>query len=293
MAQSVFTTIVEQLAEFKDGLKYVGLFGNGEPLLDKSLEKRIAQCKELGLENVGFTTNASLMTEERAANLISAEPDWIVVSFDSLNKEVYESIRLRLKFDVVLNGILALIQARNAHNSKTRIVLRFVQQSKNETELNDYFDFWEPKLNPSLDEVSYARVHNWALGPQVDQGNSPCGFVFSRAYILRDGTMVLCCVDSNAEYDFGNVKDSSLLDLWNGPRWEMIREYHANNKRSTLNLCNACNLPELHGDGVRMTPSGNVFSTDTTTPFDYETSRSQQTDVSPLLLQPRGSLSEE
>ena len=148
----------------------------------------------------------------------------------------------------------------------------------NKGQFSDYIGFWGPKLNDELDELHYNKEHNWAQGPDGDYGNTACGFVFHRAFILRDGTMVLCCTDFNAEYDFGNVNDAPLLDLWNGPRWQEVRRIHSEGKRNTMKLCDRCDIPELNDHGefnVKMTPSGRVFSTDTMTPFENQVSRSQ------------------
>ncbi len=289
MKDEVFSCLVRQMSEFKDKLKSVALFGNGEPLLDKKLEKRIVECKQAGIANVGFTSNGSLLTETRAAGIIEALPDWIVISFDSLDKEAYENIRIRLKFEQVLAGINNLIAARNRRKAKTHISLRFIEQEKNKGQFEGYVSFWAPKLDADLDELHYGKEHNWASGPEAFYGNTPCGFVFHKSYVLRDGSVVLCCTDSNAEYNFGNVMETPLLEIMNKPRWQAIRQLHASGKRSSMKLCSACNIPELNNEGVlsmKMTPSGTVFSSDTLTPFDNEQAKSGAKQPFTILHQP-------
>lgn len=283
MEENVFSTIVTQLTEFREKLRSTALFFNGEPLMDKLLENRIAQCKDAGLPNIGFATNGSLLTEDRIRSIIDASPDWITVSFDSLDKETYESIKLRLDFNEVLQNILNLIEERNRQKSKTRLVLRFIEQEKNQGQFNSYFSFWAPKLNPDIDELHLNREHNWSRGSDGFYGNSPCGFIFGRYFIIRDGTLVLCPADCNAEHNFGNIMETSLLDIINSPQRETIRRLHRENKRSTLKLCSTCNIPELNKDGVlsnKVTPGGKLFSTDGLTPFDYGKARTNPKNIS-------------
>ena len=80
MPAEVFETVVDQIGDFKEHLKSVALFLDGEPLIDRYLEDRIALCKSKGIPNVGFTTNGSLFNPDRINNILEAGPDWIVVS---------------------------------------------------------------------------------------------------------------------------------------------------------------------------------------------------------------------
>jgi wyosine [tRNA(Phe)-imidazoG37] synthetase (radical SAM superfamily) len=101
MTEPVFETILEQMNDFKSNLKSVALFLDGEPLIDRFLEHRITRCKSKDIPHLGFTTNGSLFNPERIQNILDAEPDWIVFSLDSMQKESYEKIRVRLKFERV------------------------------------------------------------------------------------------------------------------------------------------------------------------------------------------------
>lgn len=246
MRPEVFSEILRQLSDFKDRLRVTSLLLTGEPLLDKYLENRIAQCKSIGFNNVGFATNASLLSANRAEQIMDAAPDWIAFSFDSLDKAIYESIRVGLKFDEVYNNILNFIEIRNKRKRNTRISMRFIDQAKVSGQFNDYFETFKNLLTESQDEILVLPFQNWGAGEDGMgmYGNSPCNDLLDRVVICKDGTVPLCCVDYNAAYNLGNIMERPLLDIWNGRQLHRIRKIHSSGRRGTMLLCGTCSKVE-------------------------------------------------
>lgn len=246
MADEVFTRIVEQAAEFSGKLKVVSLYMDGEPLMDRDLEDRIARCKAAGLPNVGFSTNASLLRPDRGRRLMEAGLDWVTISLDSLDKETYEAIRVRLDFDAVMDNIRRFVAIRDEVRPDTKITMRFPEQESNAGEYEPFRAFWSDVLTADNDEVQQLPVHNWGHGDDdpASYGDEPCGSVFDKCVILRDGTVPLCCVDYNAEYVFGNIMETPLLEIWNNAEWRKVRQLHGERRRGELNLCATCDIPK-------------------------------------------------
>lgn len=245
MTDEVFTRVVEQATAFRDKLKVVSLYMDGEPLMDRSLENRVAACKMAGLPNVGFSTNASLLRPDRARWLLEAGLDWVTISFDSLDRETYEAIRVRLEFDAVMDNIRYFVAIRDEVRPATKITMRFPEQDANAGEYESYRAFWSEVLTAGRDEVQQLPVHNWGHGEDDPSfyGNAPCGSVFDKCVVLRDGTVPLCCVDYNAKYVFGNVMDTPLLDIWNNAEWQRVRRLHRERRRGELSICATCDIP--------------------------------------------------
>ncbi len=72
MDQDVFERILAETVQFKDNLIVVSLYSVGEPLMDKKIDLRVAQCKEAGLPNVGFSTNGFFLDEAWSTRLLQA-----------------------------------------------------------------------------------------------------------------------------------------------------------------------------------------------------------------------------
>ena len=66
-----------------------------------------------GVNTTSISTNVSLLDEERSRALQDAGLDMIILSIDSLRKDVLENIRVRLDFDEVLENALRFIELRD------------------------------------------------------------------------------------------------------------------------------------------------------------------------------------
>ena len=119
MKDDVFNKISDDLIENKKYLKRVTLHRDGEPLLDKKLAPRIAKFKESGIDNTSIATNVSLLTEKKSRELLEAGLGHIMLSIDSLKKEVFEKIRVRLVFEEVRDNAIKFFELRNKINPNT------------------------------------------------------------------------------------------------------------------------------------------------------------------------------
>ena len=91
MTDSLFAKIASEVSDHAKEVKRVSLYRDGEPLMDKKLASRVAMVKEGGIKNVHISTNVSLLTESKSRDLLHAGLDSIILSIDSLNKEVFET----------------------------------------------------------------------------------------------------------------------------------------------------------------------------------------------------------
>ena len=284
MKDETLNEIIKQLSSWPKGkIKQTALMLNGEPLFDKKLELRLKKCKENNLPNVGFTTNAGLMTKDRAEKIVDSDPDYVVFSFDTLNKEKYEEGRLRLKYERVLSNIENFIKIRNKKNSKIRIVLRHIDFKGDKEEFRKYINFFKERLVNGQDEFSYTKVHNSAFASSIKEGlnsnseilygDTPCGAVFNRLTIQHDGQVVLCPHDYDGIFNFGNVMEGNLLDFFNNEEFNNIRKLHSEKKRYKMKKCDGCDEPELNKTGdmyAKYTIEGKRFYANVYTGFDRD-----------------------
>ncbi len=283
MDPEIFDTIVDQMTDFKDALKSVALFLDGEPLIDRFLEDRIAQCKSNDIPQVGFTTNGALFNPDRIKRILDAEPDWIVFSLDSLDKETYEKIRVRLKFERVQENVHEVIRLRDELGKKTRIVARLIEQEYNRGQFPHFQEYFSKLLDNDKDEIHRHGVHNWGNGDSnYDFGNTKCGHIDNKFVVYRDGTVPLCCIDFNGNNVMGNVTQSHILEIFNNAMFRRVRDIHNAGERNTMKVCETCDFPEANGAGAitqKLTPNGKLISNDAFKPFDNEAARSDDADA--------------
>ncbi len=249
MKPELFEKIAAELEANSRRVKRVHLYRDGEPLLDKRLPARIARLKPF-IREVGISTNAQLLDEEHAIAIFAAGLDELILSVDSLNPKVYESIRVGLDFDIVLKNCIDAFRWRNAVGSKCRIRVRMIRQESNNQEWLDgsYKSFWLPKLTLGRDSVEMRNIHNW--GGQLEgykeiiqaDVSRPCLALWSLCVIFADGTVPLCNVDYNAKYPLGNVNNNTIKELWNGDRQRLRRIHHIDHNRKAIPPCANCTV---------------------------------------------------
>lgn len=248
LGDELFDKIVSELVQYKDHLVWVGLCNDCEPLLDRNISLKIEKLKQAGIRKVLITTNASLLSSSFAKKLIFAGLDRIYISIDSLKKELFEKIRRRLKFEQVYRNILAFIQLRDQLKPELVIRIQMVLQELNKDEVEEFITHWRSLLKDN-DQIVVAKAHNWGNSLKIKvptfgslDNQNPCIALWSSMVIRSNGEVNLCCVDINATFKLGNVRDLHLYEIWHSKELEFIRKKHLEGKRDEISLCRGCTV---------------------------------------------------
>jgi sulfatase maturation enzyme AslB (radical SAM superfamily) len=251
-----FCTLIDQLTPYKTEIEKFDLFGIGEPLLDKDIFKKIEYIKNAGFTaSVAISTNADLLTAEKAEALLKTGIDAVIFSIDGFVKETHENIRIGINFDRMLENINYTIHLRNEKKYSTRFIVRFINQPDNAAEWDDYYAYWRERVSKDKGDliISY-DIQSWGgkIGVPEDKilptipDNIPCHQISDRLIILQDGTVPLCCADVHEpELDLGSVSgELSPIDIYNSPKFQSIREIHNRGDRKKIRLCRDCTILE-------------------------------------------------
>lgn len=243
----LFDKIVSEISKYKDWINLVCLSRNGEPLINKNLHIMVRKLKDAGIKRVNFSTNASALNEKKSRQLLEAGLDEIRFSIDGFTKKTFEIVRKGSDFDKVIKNCLDFIKIRNELNSQTQIQVRYVEQQANQHEVEDWKNFWLERLKKT-DVVASKKMHSWGNKLDNFEGNvddslkKPCISPFSTLEILHDGTVPLCGCDYKPTVILGNVKNSSLIDIWNSEKFRKIRDHHSSGNRNKIDICIGCQI---------------------------------------------------
>jgi radical SAM protein with 4Fe4S-binding SPASM domain len=253
MKDELFEKIIIEIAENRLYVKRVNLYRDGEPLLDTKLAQRVRRCKELKIPNISISTNVSLLDGQRAEELLAAGIDMITLSIDSLEPDIYQSIRRGLHFETVISNAKNLLRLRNDLNSECQIWIRMIRQESNINEFTDYKAFWESTdlVDPIKDRVYYHNIFDW--GGQLDgfkavarntEEHLPCVALWSLMPIFANGDVPMCNVDFNCTNKVGNVRENTIKSIWENSQINRIREKHLTGKKADIEMCRSCNVWE-------------------------------------------------
>lgn len=249
MPDRIFIKMADELISHKDIVRTVNLSRDGEPLLDRKLEEKIAYLKEGGIKHINFSTNASLLTGERARSLLESGLDEIMFSIDGLRKETFEKIRAGLCFEKITENVLRFIKLRNDMSSPVKIRVRMVLQKENISEVEEWGKYWRSVLQEQ-DGVHAKNIHGW--GNQLDNYEAmqefekitrACTSPFSTMIVRYNGDVTICPLDFDCMYCNGNIAKQSMEDIWqNGKYFKQFRKFQLDGMRDEYSLCRGCRL---------------------------------------------------
>lgn len=184
-------------------------------------------------------SNGSLLTEDLARGLIEAGLDAINISVDASGKEVFERTRLHLDYDTVIGNVRTFVRLRGeAGKRRPRLILSFVRQD-NSADEQRFIDEWRQVA----DKIHITDLHNWAgtLHGRSDV-RYPCYRLWQTFTVLWDGRVSLCCADFDGRNVLGDMRTSTLAEIWNGPIYRAMRRQHL--ESGGPEICRSCDLPK-------------------------------------------------
>jgi len=248
MDDALFAKITDEISNYTDYVEKVMLYLDGEPLIDKKLPHRIKMMKDAGVKKVSISSNGSLLNEKNSVAIIEAGLDDIYLTIDSLKKETYEAIRVRLDFDEVYNNVINFISLRNKLNPQLMIRVQMILQELNQNERDDFIPHFEKLLSPT-DQIVVQKAHNWGstldvmkFGDEDKVNNYPCIALWGTFVVHVNGDVPLCCIDTDTKYPLGNLNEQTIEEVWTGEPMRAFREKHLNGMRSEISICDGCTL---------------------------------------------------
>lgn len=246
----LYTKIVDEAREF---VHDVNLHHRGESTIHPRLADMVRYAKDAGIYT-RLHTNGTLLDEEKAVRLIESGLDLISFSFDGYDRESYEKIRVKAKFERTLGHILRFLEVKRRLRKRTPYaIFETIDFSVGPPTAEDREReraFRARFADLPLDRFIVKRPHNWAgtyaPGDPRAQGKprrySPCTFPWYSMVIFWDGTVAPCPQDWYGELYMGDAKRQSLREIWNGPEMVELRKKMQAQDVQCLSPCNQCDM---------------------------------------------------
>lgn len=262
MTVGQFKAIIDKIYPYKCN---VTIGRNGEPLLHKEIVEMIRYAKSKNLFT-SMITNAIILSCSLGKEIIKAGLDRIVFSFDSVDKEVYESIRRGAKFEKTLKNILFFLKENFAAGLPVHTAVSWTATKKakeSPTDISAYFRNFPVNdvYRSSLQNMFGDTEVDYEFDSDVNRGRAKkdwpiCVNSWSRLGVQWNGTVVACVSDFDDRYVIGNIFHESLPQIWNGPAMKKFRkglidrDYRDIEKKGSL--CSKCSAKWESGFDARM-----------------------------------------
>lgn len=233
-----FDVVKKIIDEGRDNNLYGVKFNiRGEPLLHPEIHEFVKYAKKAGLIDVYFNTNAMLLTNDIANNLIDSGLDRISVSFEGYTKKRYESHRIGADFQTVINNIENLQNLkRRLKVTHPKIRIQTVMLPDIKPIFNKYKEFWSGRV----DEVAFLDYQDMKAKKRDIEYPWACPQIWQRMAIWWDGTILPCNHDDDGLLALGRVGEVSIKDAWQSPKLNSVRQAHKNGQAHLIDTCNGC-----------------------------------------------------
>ena len=238
MDLSLFKKVIDQA--YDGGTKAITLASRGDPTLNKDLSSMLEYMKGKFLE-IKLNTNGILLTDDLSRSILKNEVTDLVFSIDSYERNNYEEIRKKAKFEKVVNNIKRFMEIRDKEfpNHRTTVRVSGVKVD-NKQDKQKFNQFWGQLVdyNVLVDLQERWDTYNNSVLP--NEVLLPCGDLFERMYVWWDGKVNPCDVDYKSTLAVGDVNQNTIKEIWNGPAYTELREKHLNNERNKYSVCAKC-----------------------------------------------------
>jgi MoaA/NifB/PqqE/SkfB family radical SAM enzyme len=234
----------------------LSLFLAGEPLMNKNLPRMIALARERLRTPPLIATNGVLLTREVARSLIEAGAGDFLIDFCA-DAAHYESICPPAEWERVRANIQGLGDTMRSSGSEGTVRLKNLDwRGKTEEErqrslsaLQSLFgtarpySYMEYKLHNWSGEFSANAEARYGYRKSADGKKhrfNPCTHLWFMMNIHYDGKVSACCRDTMQGAVIGDIKKSSLLEIWNGPVMVGMRKLMIEKKYDRIPICRQC-----------------------------------------------------
>jgi radical SAM protein with 4Fe4S-binding SPASM domain len=246
----IYKKIIDDLKDFKNNIKVLRLYKDGEPFLNKNLAEMISYAKSSKkVDYIDTTTNASLMTKERLKPVLNAGIDKINISIDGMNNETYESFtKTKLEFSEIIENVKWLY--RNKGN--TEVVVKIPADIINEKEKKEFFEVFGDYSDrifvenfapcwPEFDVEKHTgvKITKGIYQQEITETNT-CPYIFYSFSVNADGLVSSCFLDWKRKLIIGDVRVESMKEIWNSKKMNDLRIMHLEGKRKKIDSCGSC-----------------------------------------------------
>ncbi|MEE0862283.1 MAG: radical SAM protein [Lachnospiraceae bacterium] len=248
-----FIKIADSAKQFPSRIKTVMLSSIGEPLLNPNVPDMLAYMNKIDLaDNYEIVTNASRLSKELSKALIDSGLTRLCISMQGITKEKYKEIcGYDLDFEELYNNIKFFY---DYGRGKCKLHIKTVDISLDEGEDKKFLEIFSPicdtifidKVMPVFKGVDYngivKDVDKFTNDKYKKAENVCCSPIFYRLYVLADGTIAPCC-ENPQPITFGNIKNITLQEAWNGAIRKKFLIQHLEHRRCENEICVQCVTP--------------------------------------------------
>ena len=248
MDMELYEAVISQLAPFNCSIT---LNCQGEPTLHRNIVQMILLAKSKGL-HVSLLTNGTRLDGLLTEKILASGLDRIVFSFDAVEKELYESIRVNGNFESTLANINNFLDRNHESGHPVFVCMSIVVQDKTRDHLQAYREFFEKRPIDTIFESAILNLSGntgtsdtFTIPASTELNGIPiCRIPWENMVINWDGLVSVCPLDFDGKWIAGDARTTPLVEIWNSEPYRQFRKAHIGRHYDVIEqngtLCSAC-----------------------------------------------------
>ena len=265
-----FETIIDKIHPFA---VEVIMHNFGEPFLNPDILPMVRYARKHGIGTT-ISSNLNLVNrdEKFLEEVVESDLDHLTVSIDGTTQDVYEMYRKGGHLENVLENMRYLLRYRSkVRRSSPKVEWQFLVMKHNQHQIGDArrmakeigvdnlrltgagLPFNELK-NVSLakewlsDLPSYRSYSSETMAERGYLYEESCFYLYRAMTVNPEGAVAPCCALYHSKFDFGNLIDSSLEDVWNNEHYRSSRALFSGKsyEGQLQTACHVCPLFKYH-----------------------------------------------
>ena len=238
----LFRDVVRQVRATNPDLR---LHNMGESLFHPQIGRFIRHAGEQGLETI-LSTNATTLTDAKIQELIDARLSWLYVSFDGAEASTYERFRKGARYEREKAKVERLLRLRAEQGAtRPRVLMSCISLPGTRAEVEDFRAYWQGRADAvrikSADvwDGSSERITS-LVAAEYGRDGAVCGWPWQSVVVLWDGRVVPCCYDFDGKAVLGDLRRSTLAEIFNDAPMQELRRALRERRAGDLALCGTC-----------------------------------------------------
>lgn len=227
--------IIDEVAKLP--VERFSLFNNNEPLLDSRMPDFIRYAREkLPTTRLTLSSNGKYTSSTEIENAILAGIDRFFISIPTLDPTAYAQV-MGGDVNKVINTVLG-ISKRYWENLRIAVP---------KTKYFSESDFDRLFVSRGIRVIVWEMeaIQSWPELDRIREISDPafgigCDRPLDQAIISANGDVLLCCRDWFHENCVGNVSNSSLAEIWQGPQMRELQQHIALKQFDHISMCRKC-----------------------------------------------------
>lgn len=247
----LFQKILDEAGPY---LLNMNLYFQGEPMMHPGFFSFLERAVDL---NTTVATNGHFLTGGNAEKLTVSGLNRLIISLDGMDQASYSSYRKNGNFNLVMEGIRNVAEAKKRNFSSLKLIIQFLVNKNNEYQILSAKNFAR-EVNASLkfksmQIISKEAYEEWlpshwkfrryelVKSRYIIKNPFPdrCARLWFNPVITWEGKVLPCCFDKDGEHVMGNLCDESFRDIWNGDNYRIFRQKVLTG-RKYVEICRNC-----------------------------------------------------